>query len=52
MWHKALFQGLEFTCWICPQDIVDYVWKEGKLEEGQVWGQIDCDAPFRPVTLI
>jgi hypothetical protein len=52
MWKKVLFMGCEINAWICPADIVEVVWKVGKLAPGQVWGQIADDGPYRPVTLV
>ena len=52
MWKLGKWFGALQWVWVCPADLVDVVWKVGKLQPGQVWGQVADDGPYRPVTLV
>ena len=51
MWRLARFNRSIVRAWINIDDTV-CLWKVGTLSEGQTWGQISDDGPYRPVTII
>ncbi len=44
-----IFGGI-YNVWVPPRDLWDVVWRVGTLAEGQVWGQLDSEGPYRPCT--
>ena len=53
MFIQAAFGGLVWTVYVIPEEWgITPQWTVGQLQPGQVWGQLDSEGPFRPVTPI
>ena len=55
-WKNVYFRGMETRAYVpsaqLQKEITETRIGKGILKEGELWGQIDDDAPYRPITVI